>query len=813
MTKFLLAGSSLLIVEEIINGIQSFFFKICILIDGVVYNMINVCYQIFLLLSRVRIFDDNVFSGFLNRFYVLVGVLTLFFVAYSLLKVIANPDNMTKGNMAPGKLIMNIITSIALIALLPAIFNAAYKVQDVVIDSNIIGKIIFDNATDVDIDSDSDNVVKKGGRQIASTLWGAFFYTDDGVNEDNILSPDGKSLTLARDEFASGARGFNVFTEFSSNAALSEGEPGKIHYRFFLSAIAGAFALYVVFSFVFDLGIRAVKLAVLQIIAPLPILMRIIPGRDGAFKKWTSITIGTFVEVIVRIFVVYMIAFLAGRVSDIWSSLTSGLNVSGPVSAMAKAFILMGIIAFAKQAPKMISDILGIKAGDMKLGGIRDKLREGGGFVAGGAIGAGVTAGVRNGYNAGKNIAGAEGWKNKAKAIAKGVGSVAAGTASGAIRGGFGARNAKTYADVAAAAGKGAAGATAARDFRAEHPMFSKEVDPVTGKKKFLGGTTAAHARNFARGVSSWATGDTAESLKNSRSHIDAMSSAHKSVQDKYKSDIEKNGKNWIYAQPIKNADGEVIGHGPYKTMAQLKNEKELAEHAFKNFNASEFRTSFIEAFKKVNGGDIPSDALVEQAIANKKGSLAKRVDETSKIYDEAVKTVVANQERYERTGDIQFAAKVKADAIEVDYASGTIKFADGVASVDSHGNLSVAQSDRFAADRVAVKELTDAVKAQEKHLTSIQNTITASADYYAKELKNEMAKPADQQDLFKIKEMQNAINKIKELSNSVNDKDFYKNGGNPKDVTDGLEKILGSIDEKLFRMKEQAEKDKKDKK
>ena len=68
MTKFLLAGSSLLIVEEIINGIQSFFFKICILIDGVVYNMINVCYQIFLLLSRVRIFDDNVFSGFLNRY-------------------------------------------------------------------------------------------------------------------------------------------------------------------------------------------------------------------------------------------------------------------------------------------------------------------------------------------------------------------------------------------------------------------------------------------------------------------------------------------------------------------------------------------------------------------------------------------------------------------------------------------------------------------------------------------------------------------------------------------------------------------------
>ena len=105
----------------------------------------------------------------------------------------------------------------------------------------------------------------------------------------------------------------------------------------------------------------------------------------------------------------------------------------------------MGIIAFAKQAPKMISDILGIKAGDMKLGGIRDKLREGGGFVAGGAIGAGVTAGVRNGYNAGKNIAGAEGWKNKAKAIAKGVGSVAAGTASGALRGGFEARNAKTY--------------------------------------------------------------------------------------------------------------------------------------------------------------------------------------------------------------------------------------------------------------------------------------------------------------------------------------------------------------------------------
>ena len=102
--------------DEVWHNVWTFIYSVLIWFDGIIFNLINVCYQIFYALSRVRIFDESVFNGIFSRFYILIGICTLFFLAYSLLKVIVNPDNMTKGNYAPGKLISKILISIILIS-------------------------------------------------------------------------------------------------------------------------------------------------------------------------------------------------------------------------------------------------------------------------------------------------------------------------------------------------------------------------------------------------------------------------------------------------------------------------------------------------------------------------------------------------------------------------------------------------------------------------------------------------------------------------------------------------------------------------
>ena len=93
---------------------------------------------------------------------------------------------------------------------------------------------------------------------------------------------------------------------------------------------------------------------------------------------------------------------------------------------MDKVIIVLGLFAFAKQAPKLISDVIGIDSGNMKLG-IGGKLR-GSGFLGnmiasgvGGAVGA-FTGGLGGAWTSKLNGAGAgvgflngafNGWKGK----------------------------------------------------------------------------------------------------------------------------------------------------------------------------------------------------------------------------------------------------------------------------------------------------------------------------------------------------------------------------------------------------------------
>ena len=78
-------------------------------------------------------------------------------------------------------------------------------------------------------------------------------------------------------------------------------------------------------------------------------------------------------------------------------------QVSGVQGLIVLAIILMGLLAFAKQAPKMLGEMLGLDSGNIKLG-IKDKLKAGGFFAAWAAIGAGGLALGRNVVAGGKRF-------------------------------------------------------------------------------------------------------------------------------------------------------------------------------------------------------------------------------------------------------------------------------------------------------------------------------------------------------------------------------------------------------------------------
>ena len=191
-----------------------------------------------------------------------------------------------------------------------------------------------------------------------------------------------------------GGENFSIFSAFIDNIV----EDGDITYVFIISSVAGFFALYAFASFCFDMGIRAAKLAYFQIIAPIPLIMQVIPKYKDNFKNYISSVISTFAEVFIRISVVYIIVYIICHLGDLLggaASVLSNENLNGIESTLAFALLILGLIAFARKAPEFISETLKLPKGSMSLG-LRNKFAEGGGFaLAATGMGAAQSAAYR----------------------------------------------------------------------------------------------------------------------------------------------------------------------------------------------------------------------------------------------------------------------------------------------------------------------------------------------------------------------------------------------------------------------------------
>lgn len=256
---------------------------------------------------------------------------------------------------------------------------------------------------------------------------------------------------------------FGMFQMFASNVAA-----GEIQYTFGLSTIAGLFACYAFVSFSIDMAVRAAKLAYYQIIAPIPLILQILPKFKKNFNKWISNIVSTFVEVFVRISVIYVVVYIISNLNTLVSSeslLWANEELPMAVGLFARAILIMGLIIFAQRAPKMISETFGIDTGNMSLG-LGKKLSEGGAFAVGATLGSVATAGARNLANGIINFRnqGTPGSFSEGFRRVAGIGaSTVAGATSAGFRTGTKAiidqthgRPMKTARDMAAEASKGA---------------------------------------------------------------------------------------------------------------------------------------------------------------------------------------------------------------------------------------------------------------------------------------------------------------------------------------------------------------------
>lgn len=481
------------------DKIQGFFYYILLWLNAIIYSLVGFVYQIFLTItSNEGILDDSVINGFVDRLYIIIGVVTLFIIAYSLLKTMINPDEALKGKKSPVNIIKDVIISIALITLLPTIFDFAFAVQNSLLKYNTIGKLIVGSNTN----TSQEDSITQGGYTIAATVWQSFFYPDEKyctIEQENAGLTSCEILSVGDTTWAGvwndAAEDRTFFGVASIGSVIMSGD---VTYLFIFDILVGLYVLFVLGIYCMDMAVRLVKLSVYQIIAPLPILARIVPNETVGkmFNNWLKATISTFLEVFIRIallfFAVVIIQSAVKSIDNIFVSNFSG-SAGIMVKGVAQILIILGIIKFMKEAPAIIKEITGLDGG--KYG---KSLIQGAGMLLGGMGTVGTTA-IRT---AAKNYADTKasgGNKWKAAGAAAGGFFKSAAMQKGFVKGAWGGRKVEKFGDIPKATGKSIA------SYAAQQRSVEQKGGGVSGwvgYQKAMAGLKKDKALNWIKGDS-----------------------------------------------------------------------------------------------------------------------------------------------------------------------------------------------------------------------------------------------------------------------------------------------------------------------
>ena len=326
---------------------------------------------------------NELFGTFYSRVYAILSLYMFFKVTVSILSYMVNPDSMTDKNTGVGKLVQRIIVALIMLMFFPTAFATLNDLQSHIIANDTISKLVLGPSGSYD---DPEGI----GTDIAYNIYnGTFMYREGCDPKDN---PDGCKIHDSDEH--------TVASLIELVNEPVDGNPHEYKYGYmpFIGCIVGiAFTIFALGMCV-DVAVRVFKLMILQLVAPIPILSYVDPksSKDGAFSKWLKMIVTVWSEVFARLFIIYFILLVIEML------INSG-DAFGETSVFVKIALIIGLLFFAKDAPKFIFDSLGIKSPDTRsmtgtLG--RAALGGAGALVAGGGLG-GMAAGAFNGFNVG----------------------------------------------------------------------------------------------------------------------------------------------------------------------------------------------------------------------------------------------------------------------------------------------------------------------------------------------------------------------------------------------------------------------------
>lgn len=344
-------------------------------ICNAIYSLISILFDVFYNLANIRILNagyevngiwhDAPITVIYKRVTLLLGIIMVFYVTFQFIKYVLEPDTFSDKEKGGEKLVFKLIIVVVLMGTVPTIFDKAYDVQRLILNSHLIDKVLIGNAN---------SNVESFGRNLSANVFSLFYYQDVSVSEgliceDNLTCQEIVKMNLGG---ITRAGSMPVITT-GLGKKVSDGRYA-IHFDAWFAMGVGLFLCYILVLYVIDIGVRVAQLTYLQIIAPIPIIAYLSPKKDGMFQKWAKQCAITFLDLFIRLFIICFMLLVISNISISSIGESINANVDETTKTWVYIALILGLLLFAQKAPKLIQELFpnmgaamgnfGLKPGD-----------------------------------------------------------------------------------------------------------------------------------------------------------------------------------------------------------------------------------------------------------------------------------------------------------------------------------------------------------------------------------------------------------------------------------------------------------------
>ena len=382
------------------------------LIDTAIYTLLAFMYEIFFNVANADLFTNEMVFHFYKRVQLIIGVYMVFQLAIIIMKGIFNTDEVSgKNNNEFVKRVIIALVMLTVLTPISIpnasneyeeqlndnglLFGTLYSLQRRILSNNTVGRLVLGTNDKAkldgkDVDGDKDTGVSgeltekqnltKSANLFATTMLKGFVRINtipdkllEPVDEDqppevknnnrmctNIEDADllrylseeskpGDILELVDRTCVPSTTAANRKTLHDE---LGVGVLSKKRFQFaympLITTVVGIFFIFLLITFTIDVAVRAIKIAVLRLIAPIPVISYMDPkgSKDSGFNAWVKALTTTCLDLFIRLATIYFVIYLIQDMRASGVKMAEGPNVIGGISFV---FICIGLFFFAKE--------------------------------------------------------------------------------------------------------------------------------------------------------------------------------------------------------------------------------------------------------------------------------------------------------------------------------------------------------------------------------------------------------------------------------------------------------------------------------